>query len=279
MFKKLIDKVFSNKPPKVPIEKLPALILEPRGPTVDIRPDPVDMCFCGSEKFFKSCCGSRESRRPPPYGVFVFENYLDRSVTEELVAFAEQQKRDRLLVIDKEASDADHIVKVEHEQRVSDRVNMGDYQDKVVQIVKSAFVDLTQKCLQRELDWIETPQVLHYETGGTYQAHADSENMDLNTRTWSKVMDRDMSLLIYLNEDFKGGTLYFDKFNYRLQPKPGMAILFPSDNRYMHAAEEVTSGVRYVIVSWASVKGVKKISSKPPEAHIPINPNLNQAFS
>ena len=177
MVKNLLKKVFNISPPEVPIEKRPPLILEPKGPTIDIRPDPIDICFCGSGKFFKSCCGSRESRRPPPYGVYIFENYLDPEVTKELVAYANQQKGDRLLVIDKEASTADHIVKVEHEQRVSDRVSMGEYRDTVNQIVKSAFIDLTEKCLQRELDWVETPQVLRYEAGGTYLAHADRKSV------------------------------------------------------------------------------------------------------
>lgn len=273
MFQKLFSKVFSNSPPEVAPEKRPALILEPNGPTLDLRPDPIDLCFCGSGKFFKSCCGSRETRRHAPYGIFVFENYIKPEVCEELVNFAEKQQGTPLLVIDKEKSTEDNIVKVKHEQRVSERVDMDHYHASINQIVKSAFTDLTKKCLQRELDWFETPQVLRYRKGGTYKVHADSENMDINTRLWKKVMDRDISMLIYLNKEYKGGTLYFDKFNYRLQPKPGMVVLFPSDNRYMHAAEEVTDGVRYVIVSWASAKGVKKISSNPPEAYIPINYN------
>jgi len=270
MFKKLIANFFSHTAPEVPPEKRPALIVEPNVSPVDIRPDPVDMCFCGSEKFFKSCCGSRESRRPPPYGVFVIEDYLPPDTLEELVSYADKQKSSRLLVIDPESSDADHIVKSEHEQRISERVKMGIQQETINKIVKKAFIDLTKKHLQRELDWVETPQLLRYETGGIYHAHADSENMDKNTYTWSKVMDRDLSILIYLNDDYKGGTLYFDKFNYRLKPKPGMVVLFPSDNRFMHAAEEVTKGTRYVIVGWAAVKGVTKISSTPPEAYLPV---------
>ena len=276
MLKNLIKKVFNSSPPEVAPEKRPALILEHKGPSLDIRPDPIDICFCGSGKFFKSCCGSRESKRHAPYGIFVFENYIDPEVCQELVAFAENQNASPLLVIDKEASTEDNIVKVKHKQRVSDRVHMENYQPGINQIVKSAFIDLTNKCLQKELDWVETPQVLRYTTGGTYQAHADSENMDIKTRMWKKIMDRDLSMLIYLNKEYKGGTLYFDKFNYRLQPKPGMVVLFPSDNRYMHAAEEVTAGVRYVIVSWASAKGTHKISSKPPEAYIPINYSLTK---
>ena len=65
---------FRGKPSVIPPEKRPELIVGPGFDMPDIRPDPVDPCFCGSEKFFKSCCGSREEKRPPPFGVFVEEN-------------------------------------------------------------------------------------------------------------------------------------------------------------------------------------------------------------
>ena len=78
-------------------------------------------------------------------------------------------------------------------------------------------------------------------------------------------------MLIYLNDDFKGGMLRFDRFNYRVKPRAGMAVLFPSDCRYIHEAENVTDGVRYAIVSWASVNGVDKICTRPPEPAIFLN--------
>jgi len=271
MFKRFIDKILQNSQAEIPKHKRPPLILKPSEPTIDIRPKPTDTCFCGSDKLFQSCCGSIKKRRPLPYGVFVENRYLDKSIIKELVEYAERQQGKRMLVIDKEASTADNIVKVKHQKRSSDRIEMGKYQNTMNQFVKTAFTELAGKYLHCELDWFETPQLMRYETGGTYLAHADNENMNTKTRTWSRVVDRDLSLLIYLNDEFMGGKLHFDKFNCRILPKPGMAVLFPSDNRYMHAAEEVTAGVRYVIVSWASVKGIEKVSSKPPKSIIPIN--------
>jgi len=271
MFKQVINNFFKNPQTGIPKHKRPQLILGPNGPTPDIRPSPADKCFCGSSDYFKDCCGSTKSRRPSPYGVFVENNYLDKKVIKELVAYAEKQQGKRMLVIDKNSSTADNIVKVEHKKRSSDRIEMGKYQNTMNQLVKTAFTELAEKYLHCELDWFETPQLMRYEAGGTYLAHADNENMNPKTRTWSRVVDRDLSLLIYLNEEFMGGKLHFDKFNYRILPKSGMTVLFPSDNRYMHAAEEVTAGVRYVIVSWASVKGINKVATKPPQSIIPIH--------
>jgi predicted 2-oxoglutarate/Fe(II)-dependent dioxygenase YbiX len=80
-----------------------------------------------------------------------------------------------------------------------------------------------------------------------------------------RLRDRDLSLLIYLNDDFTGGGLTFTHFNFHFRPEPGDLLVFPSDNRYVHQAEKVESGVRYVIVSWAALKGVPRVAGQPPE--------------
>ena len=173
------------------------------------------------------------------------------------------------MVIDN-SSDANNIKLIEDERRVSDRVELGPYQRRINQIVEKAFLELSQYHLGCELEWYEPAQLLRYKEGGFYVKHADSENMDPELRTWTKTIDRDLSLLIYLNDDFSGGDLFFEKFNFRLRPKAGMAVLFPSDNRYLHEAQTITAGHRYAIVSWAAVRGVSKLSNKPPEGAISV---------
>ena len=185
----------------------------------------------------------------------------------ELRALADQCEGERLKVIH-ESSTPDNMVLVEDERRVSDRVQLGEHQARINELVKSAYLELTAKYIGRQLAWYELPQMLRYKPGGFYVKHADCENMDPQTYTWSRTVDRDLSLLIYLNDDYKGGALYFEKFNYKLRPKAGMAVLFPSDNRYLHEAQMLTSGERYAIVSWAAVKDVPKIAQKPSDIAI-----------
>lgn len=242
-----------------------ALISSTIGPTADFAPRDDELCFCASGKPFSECCGSLAESRPPPYGVFVVEHYLAPAVTRDLADFARARSGERLMVIDREASTADNIVKVEDQRRVSERVDLGPRRLEVNQLVETIFRDMANNYVGRRLDWYEAPELMRYRAGGLYIKHADSQNMNPDTRQWTKVIDRDLSLLVYLNDDYEGGALRFDKFRYRLRPRAGMAVLFPSDNRYVHAAERVTAGERYVIVSWASVHGVPKIGKKPPE--------------
>jgi predicted 2-oxoglutarate/Fe(II)-dependent dioxygenase YbiX len=246
------------------------LISESRGPVEDFNPNPNDPCFCGSGKAFNLCCGSTELVRPPPFGLFMFENYIDSEYTKDLVAYAEQREGEPLMVIDNEASTPDNIVKVPDKRRITERVDLGERRQEINDLVKKIFMELADKCTGRSLDWFEAPDLMRYREGGFYVRHADSENMDMTTNTWSKVIDRDLSLLIYLNEDFEGGELSLYKFNYQVWPRAGGVVMFPSDHRYLHQAEKVTKGVRYAIVSWASVSGIPKIAAKPPESAIMI---------
>ena len=265
MLGSIFGKVLGRTPKEIPPEARPPLVIEPNRGVPDFVPDLADPCFCGSGRFFKACCGSREGRRPPPYGVFVVENYIDRDKAEQLLTIARNCEEERLKVISAESS-PENIILVEDERRVSNRIILGSHQSTINRLIREAYLELTERFIGEPLAWFETPQILHYSPGGFYIKHADSENMDPETGCWHKAIDRDLSLLIYLNDDYVGGELFFEKFNYTLKPKAGMAVMFPSDNRYMHEAQTLFEGERYAIVSWAAVKSTSKIKQQPPQA-------------
>lgn len=58
-----------------------------------------------------------------------------------------------------------------------------------------------------------------------------------------------LSLVGYLNDDYEGGELYFDKLNLKIKPKAGDLYLFPSSFIYSHAALPVKNGIKYSIVT------------------------------
>ena len=77
------------------------------------------------------------------------------------------------------------------------------------------------------------------------------------------MIDRDYSILLYLNEGYIGGEIDFPNFGLKFQPKKGLLLAFPSDARYVHAARPVTAGTRYALVSWAAAKGTIRTSLEP----------------
>ena len=85
----------------------------------------------------------------------------------------------------------------------------------------------------------EGTQLVRYAPGGHYIPHSD-----VGPRT----RNRYYSVVCYLNDDFEGGSTRFPALNYAATPRSGKAILFPST--YLHGGEPVTSGEKYIIVSW-----------------------------
>jgi predicted 2-oxoglutarate/Fe(II)-dependent dioxygenase YbiX len=106
----------------------------------------------------------------------------------------------------------------------------------------------------------EMPQLLVYEPGGHYKAHFDAvakwKCPDGNI-IWKKSIDRDISTVLFLNDEFEGGDFVFPELKIRVRPEPGLLIAFPSSQHYLHKVEPVISGTRIAMVNWMTVQGFK----------------------
>ncbi len=110
----------------------------------------------------------------------------------------------------------------------------------------------------------EPSQLLHYGVGGHYIPHVDAETLykdDAGLDLWEKTLDRDLSVVYFLNDDFAGGELVFPGLGLVITPEAGTLVCFPSDHNYVHGVNPVISGHRYTVVTWMRVEGMP-----PPEA-------------
>lgn len=230
----------------------------------DFNPQPDAPCICRSGRAFRDCCGSTSRYRRPPPGVHVMQGFLDKDTCRKWVAYLERQPRAVAQVLDLEKSTPNKPFFVEDQARVCHEVKGGDLQPAINKVVKAAY-QRAAETTNRRFEWMEMPHVLRYEPGGFYMPHSDSCQRDETTKTWYKVNDRDVSLLLYINDDFTGGGLSFTRFNCRFTPGVGDVLVFPSDHRFEHCAHVVESGIRYAIAGWASERGVQKVLSAPPE--------------
>lgn len=108
----------------------------------------------------------------------------------------------------------------------------------------------------------EPSQILHYGVGGHYIPHVDAETLykdDSGLDMWEKTLDRDLSIVYFLNDDFTGGELFFPALDLVIQPVAGTLICFPSDHNFIHGVRPVTSGHRYTIVTWMRVEGMPSV--------------------
>lgn len=225
------------------------------------NPDPLHPCVCGSGQSFANCCGLSAAERPPPAGIHLIANFLDTGECTRWVNYLERQPRNPLAVHHRQAGQLESRMS---EGRVTEKVRPGGLAADIHAAVDRAFRRHIPECTDDAIEWFEAPQVLRYGPGGQYGRHADADHFVPEQRGWIRSIDRDYSLLLYLNDDFEGGELSFFRYNYRYRPRSGDLLLFPSDNRFVHQAEVVRSGLRYCVVSWAARMNGPRTGQPPP---------------
>ena len=196
-----------------------------------------------------------------PPGLAVVRQFLSRNQCDELVGYLSQQASQ-----DAKIKDVDHESHTVHtrvdRQRITKTVELGEMKETAIKYVTLAFRDITTPYFGANLASFSFPSALKYEPGGRFDSHADSEHWSPEESRWIRSQDRDYSILLYLNEDYQGGAISFPNFNLRIQPTRGMLITFPSDHRFVHAAEPLISGQRYVLVSWGLDAATPRLASQ-----------------
>ena len=89
----------------------------------------------------------------------------------------------------------------------------------------------------------EAIQVLEYVKNQKYTWHTDASPMPD-----SKEYHRKISVILYLSDDFEGGTTKFAHQDFK--PPIGHALIFPSNWCFPHCGTQVTSGKKRVAVTW-----------------------------
>ena len=135
------------------------------------------------------------------------------------------------------------------------------------QAVAACFRDFVIPKYNCEFKSYEPVQFLGYPVGGHYKGHNDGEHFNYETRQWERIMDRDVSFLFYLNDQYGGGELEFYDLGLTIKPKKGMMIAFPSYKEFAHKVHPVTWGHRYSLVSWVETQ--KNLYDTIPREGIP----------
>lgn len=61
--------------------------------------------------------------------------------------------------------------------------------------------------------------------------------------------------ILYINDDYVEGELFFKNLDLKLRPKPGDLLFFPGNEKYEHGVKHVGEGpIRYVIVGFVKEK-------------------------
>lgn len=181
---------------------------------------------------------------------------LDRDEVDELNLYIDTLEFNPNLVFDVEGEGT----KVDNEYRTStgaeldnnhpvtkkfhEKINKGldEYRQRLVKI-SSNFSYYPVPGGINTKSWREGIQILQYEKSQEYKFHHDAA-----TRQEQKEYHRKISVIVYLNDGFKGGGTSFVHKTYK--PQPGYALIFPSNWCYPHAGQVVEEGRKRVAVTW-----------------------------
>lgn len=132
----------------------------------------------------------------------------------------------------------DFKYKAEHirgtDQNSVDLLNMHSH---ISQILKDCLADYGRE-FGVLIEYIEAFNIVKYGPNDFFNVHSDDGEPYRCT----------VSCVIYLNDDYEGGELWFNNFDIKIKPDAGDLILFPSSYIYTHAALPVKSGTKYAIV-------------------------------
>ena len=230
------------------------------------KPAANELCFCPSGKPFGECCGNTAAGRASPYGIHILHNFLSAAECQALIDAAANSPKHWLEVTTGEGGDG--VSEQNNQLRKTREVKLGKQAKLAMRPLHRAWTRAVPEVTGMLPQWYEPFQMLCYVKGGFYITHADAERYVPEHNHWEKTYDRDLSLLIYVNDEFEGGELHFPFFDYDYSPRAGDLVIFPSDHRYLHQAQPVTSGTRYALVSWAAMKGQPRLFDNLPDGAI-----------
>lgn len=112
----------------------------------------------------------------------------------------------------------------------------------------AAGLDANAKRWKFDITRANQSEFLKYPTGGgRYKGHIDT-SLIMNEE--SKTETRKLTVLAFLNDDFKGGKFFLQIGHEKIYPpqKKGTVLVFPSF--ILHGVEDVEEGERYSVVTW-----------------------------
>lgn len=131
-----------------------------------------------------------------------------------------------------------------------------------VDIVKQKCVELIEnnynvKCLDSEIHF------LHYKDNAEYKPHIDGQYIEGSIA--KRGTDRDITCVVYLNDDYTGGEVNFNFFNLQIKPNAGDVLIYPTTWQFTHSVDKVI-GNRIAIVFWFKTNPELNIESILPDA-------------
>lgn len=148
--------------------------------------------------------------------------------------------------IERNLDDNHEITKMIHEKM---NLALDEYKRRVVKIHWAYNTHPVPGAMNTK-SWREDIRIIEYDEGKEYRFHRDSSHNKRHSQ-----YHREISIILYLTDDFEGGETEFLHAKYK--PKKGYALIFPSNWCFIHQGCKVTKGVKRIAVTWYYVNSTE----------------------
>ena len=129
-----------------------------------------------------------------------------------------------------------------YQKRFNNNVDSDNYPDirRINNILKDAIIGASNhysKIHGIDIGSLMPISISKYSTGKSMGPHVDD---------YGDGQDPNISVVLYLNDDYEGGEIYFKEQGIKIKPKAGSIVIFPSVAPYYHESLPVTSGIKYM---------------------------------
>lgn len=83
-----------------------------------------------------------------------------------------------------------------------------------------------------------------YPPGVGLKMHSDDHASSVSGSVVALDMHRAITSIVYLNDDFTGGAIYFPRQDLTIQPSAGLVLMFPSNRNFPHEVQPIVTGQR-----------------------------------
>lgn len=112
--------------------------------------------------------------------------------------------------------------------------------------LKQRFKEAVECAFDRELR-PNTSHAQKWNVGGFANPHSDNSDMEGNPNAFE--INKYVGIL-YINDDYKGGEIYWPDHNISFQPKKFEFVTFPGGIENIHGVSVIEEGVRFTMVSF-----------------------------
>lgn len=166
------------------------------------------------------------------------QNFLDQDICKQLIDYAEHNE-----------NLYEHVTNYEFwNKRIMNHNKMSEPIRAVLENINTDVNQVLQSLdIMKKPMYPDTLQIVRWFKDLELPPHADREHPDgkPNPFPW-----RDFATVIYLNDNYSGGEIYWPNKNISHSPKTGDLAIFPGTREFLHGVKKVVEGTRYTIGSF-----------------------------